>query len=91
MSFLDSLLTGLGKVTEFAGKALLINGWYDTLRNEGIQMVQIKIRNFLRTASEEDKNSIKELLKEEVRYYDLGSYDRKVMTQLYEIYIDQLG
>ncbi len=91
MSFLDSLLTGLGKVAEAAGQGLLIIEWRDTLRNEGIQMLQVKIRNFLRTASEEDKNRIKKLLKDQVNNYDLPSDDRKVMTQVHEIYIDQLG
>ena len=90
MSFADNLMKGLGKFAEIAGQSSIVDEWKNILQKDGIQMLQVKIRNFLRSASDEDKNRMGRLI-ENILSCSTSSEDRRILSQVNEIYIDQRG
>ena len=53
MGFWSEVWLSLKKVSNESSEEL---GWARTLKDDGLSMLQIKIRNYLRTASAEERN-----------------------------------
>ncbi len=87
MSFFDDLISGLGEV---AGKTLALNEWRTTLTEEGVSMLQIKIRNFLREASAAERRE----RAKDLQLQASGNSDaqqRNEFSTIYEVYKDELA
>lgn len=81
MGFWDAL----GK---FAGETMELADWDTTLREEGPGMLQVKIRNFLRRSSSEERRERGKKLRD-LAYLTSNPDQRKRYATLYEVYSDE--
>jgi hypothetical protein len=87
MGWSDKITDGLLYVLKGLGQGSLMLKWRNTLQNDGIQMLQIEIRNFLRTASDDDRDEMRKLLKGAITDASLAPESRIGLNKVHQIYI----
>jgi hypothetical protein len=91
MGFFDDFVGGLGNALVEGGKYLELRTWVDTLQDDGVQMLQVKVRNYLREASDEEKLKTIERLKVQMGAHQSDLELRVLYRKVYEVYVDQMS
>jgi hypothetical protein len=77
MGFWDAL----GMIAELAS-------WETTLKEDGVAMLRVKIRNYLRRSSAEDRREVEKKLGG-MRYMASDLERMKLISTLYDVYCDE--
>jgi hypothetical protein len=86
MGFFGDLMKGIGNVL---GEAALPFDWLKTYNEKGLPLLQIKIRNFLRSASPEQRTQVKNSLR--LQRTNPNPQDVQTFNIIYSVYLDELS
>jgi hypothetical protein len=73
-----------------ADKSVRVWSWQNTLRYNGLPMLQIEVRNFLRGASRSERDEMSEFM-EHMLIDKLRELDHPFWVKVYKVYKDEDG